>query len=166
MRRSEALKYVARELVVGEQFPARLVVEVTADGGHHAVLPEEGAHGVELAAVLALQRQQVAHLVVAVGDVDAGVAVEDLVAVEAQFARVGVHHGDAVPLLQKPRQGGLLVRAFPDVLRLDQADVVAVAADGARVIEQHLQEQVALVARQFDVEPGIVGEDASARRRA
>ena len=73
--------------------------------------------------VLALEREQVAHLVVAIGDVDAHVFVVDLVADEPQLARVGVHARRCrVRAAQVTREVRLLVRPLRDVLRLDQAD--------------------------------------------
>ena len=43
-----------------------------------------------------------------------------------------------------------------DVFRLDEAELAQFAADGARVIDQHLNEQIALIPRHFDDESGIV----------
>ena len=43
-----------------------------------------------------------------------------------------------------------------DVFRFDEAELARLAPDGARVIDQHLDEQIALVPRHLDDEPGIV----------
>jgi hypothetical protein len=50
----------------------------------------------------------------------------------------------------------LLVGAFRDVLRLDKGEVPPRATDRSRVIEQHLQEQIALIARRVYREQRIV----------
>ena len=84
-----------RELVAREYLPAALVVEVAADRRHHAVLQEQRADRVEPLAVLVLEREQIANLVVAISDVDAHVLVVDVVAEEPKLARIGMHELDA-----------------------------------------------------------------------
>ena len=132
------------------------MVEVAADRRDHAVLQEQRANRVEPPAVLLLERQQIADLVVAIGDVDAHVLVEDVVADEPQLARIGMHELDAAPRAVVLDEMRLLVGPFGDVLRLDEREVPAAAADRARMIEQHLQEQIALIARCVDREQRIV----------
>ena len=102
------------------------------------------------------QRHELAHLVVAIGDVDAHVLVEDLVALDAQFARVGMSDGEMVTARQIIAQHRLLVGTVMDVFRFDEAELARLAPDGARVIDQHLDEKIALVPRHFDDEARIV----------
>ena len=132
------------------------MVEVAADGRHHAVLQEQLANGVEPLAVLLLERQEIADLVVAIGDVDAHVVVEHVAFDEPQLARIGMHELDAALLAEVLDEMRLLVGTFGDVLRLDERQAPGRAADRARVIEQHLQEQIALIARRVDREQRIV----------
>ena len=99
---------------------------------------EQRANGVEPPAVFLLERQQVADLVVAIGDVDLHVVVKDVAVDEAQLARIRVYQLDAAPRSVVLDEMRLLVGAFGDVLRLDECQVPAAAADRARVIEQHL----------------------------
>ena len=156
-----------RQLLARQHLPAALVIEVAADRGDHAVLQEQRADGVEPLPVLLLEREQVAHLVVAVGDVDARVLVVDVVADEPQLARIGVRELDAASRCDSTRRGAT---ARPDLPRRTSArrarDAACRAADRARMIEQHLQEQVALIARRVDRQQRVVARAASARRRA
>jgi hypothetical protein len=66
------------------------VVEIAGQRGNHAVLAEEQPHGVQRPAELSLERDEVAGLVVAIGAVDADVAMEDLLAAHRELARVGM----------------------------------------------------------------------------
>ncbi len=98
-------------------------------------------------AILALERQQITDLVVSIRDVDPHVLVVDIVADQTQLARVGVRaarSSRACAVVLDERR--LLVRALRDVPGIDEAEVVARPED-AGVIEQHLQEQIALIAR-------------------
>ena len=65
---------------IGQQLPAALMVEIAGQGGDHAVLAEQQAHACQGLAQLALQRQEIADLVVAIGDIDPDIAIEDLLA--------------------------------------------------------------------------------------
>ena len=106
--------------------------------------------------MLLLERQEIAHLVVAIGDVDAHVLVVDVVADEPQLARVGMRKLDAAAGAIVLDEVRLLLRPFGDVLRLHEHEAPRAAADRARMVEQHLQEQVALIARRVDGEQRIV----------
>ena len=81
---------------------------------------EQRANRVEPPAVFLLERQQVADLVVAIGDVDLHVVVKDVAVDEAQLARIRVHELDAAPRAVVLDEMRLLVGAFGDVLRLDE----------------------------------------------
>ncbi len=110
-----------RELLARQHLPAALVVEVAADRRHHAVLQEQRANRVEPLPVLVLEREQIANLVVAIGDVDAHVLVVHVVVDEPELARIGVRELDAAARAVVVDELRLLLRAFGDVLRLDEA---------------------------------------------
>ena len=108
---------------IGQNLEAALVVEVADDRGDHAVLPKQESHRIERAADLLFQVDQLAHLVVAVSDVDPHVLVEHLIALDAQFAGVGMSDGQIVLARQIIAQHRLLVRPVMDVFRLDEAEL-------------------------------------------
>ena len=108
---------------VGQDLKAALVIEIANDRGDDAVLPEQKPHGIERAADLLFERHQLAHLVVAISDVDANVLVEDLLALDAQFTRVGMSDGQIVPVRQIIAQHRLLVGTVMDVFCLDETEL-------------------------------------------
>ena len=144
---------------IGQQLPAALVVEIAGQRGDDAVLAEQQAHARQLLAELALQRQEIADLVVAIGDIDPDIAIEDLLALDAELARIGMHGDEPVALRQVAAEHRLLVGPVMDVFGIDEADVAGVAAQRLGMVDQQLDEEVALVARQFDREIGIMGEE-------
>ena len=150
---------VPRESIIGQDLETALVIEVARDRGHDPIAGEQRPDRLERLAELALEREQVADLVVAVRDVDDRVLVVDLAIDERELARIGVPHVDPALRAEIRDEMRLLVGPFRDVLRLDQANVRARPADRARVIEQHLEEQVALVARQLERQSRVVRLD-------
>jgi hypothetical protein len=143
---------------VGQQLPATLVVKIADQRGDHAVLAEEQTDGVERPAELGFEGDEVAGLVVAIGDVDAYLAVEDLFASHRELARIGMDDGEAMALGKVAAERGLLVGPVMEVFRLDETKIAAGAADGLPMIDQQLDEQIALVTRQLDLPVGVVGE--------
>ena len=85
---------------IGQQLPAALMVEIAGKGGDHAVLAEQQAHAVERLAQLLLQRQEVANLVIAIGDIDLDIAIEDLLPLDAELARIGMDGDEPMALRQ------------------------------------------------------------------
>ena len=148
-----------RQLFAREHLPTALVIEVSADRRDHSILEKQCADRVEPLPVLLLERQQVAHLVVAIRDVDAHVAVVDVVAREPKLARIGMHELDTAPRAVVLHEMRLLVGTVGHVLRLDEGEIAPAATDGPRMVEQHLQEQVALIARGIDREQRIVARE-------
>ena len=144
---------------IGENLEGALVIEIADERGDHAVLPEQKPHRLERPADLPFEVDELAQLIVAVRDVDPQILVEDLVARHAQFARVGMSDGEAMLAGQEFAQHGLFGRSVMDVFRLDEAELARIPPDGARVIDQHLHEQFALVPRQLDDQLRIVRQE-------
>src|SRR3712207_3127909 len=109
--------------------------------------------------MLLLERQQIPDLVVAVRDVDARVLEEHVVADELELARIRVHELDAALRAVILDEVRLLFGTFGDILRLDEWQAAAAPPQGPRVVEQHLQEQIALVARRLDGEQRVVARE-------
>src|SRR5262249_46002779 len=64
--------------LVGENLPATLVIEITGERGNHAIALEQEPHAFERATELMFEGDELAGLVVAIGDVDRDVAIIDL----------------------------------------------------------------------------------------
>ena len=80
------------------------MIEVADYRGDHAVLPKQKSHSIERAAALLFEGDEFAHFVIAIGDVDPHVFIEDLIPPHAQFARVGMSDGQMVTARQKIAQ--------------------------------------------------------------
>ena len=144
---------------IGQDLEAALVVEVADDGGNHPVLLEQHAHAVERPAQLFFQFDEIAGFVVAIGDVDAVVAVIDVAVPDIELARIGVARDQLVALLDKVAEHRLFGRSAHFIFGLDHAQIAAGTADGTRVVDEKLHEQFALIARQLDFQFRIVRQE-------
>jgi hypothetical protein len=79
-----------RKSRVGEYLESALMVEVADEGGNDPILPKKNPHAVERMAALPLERDQVAHLVIPVGNVDPDILVIDFAVPDHEFAGIGV----------------------------------------------------------------------------
>ena len=154
--RKEAL----RERRIAEDLKTALVVEIAHGGGDHAILPEQQAHRLQRTAEFLLQRDDVARLVVAVGDVDDAVLVPDLAVADIEFGRIGVRDGEAERAFEAALEDELFVDPVLGVLAFDEGEAAFGPPEGARMVDEGLHEEIALVARQFDLQAGIVREEA------
>src|SRR5258708_11245173 len=73
-----------------------------------------------------------------------------------QLARIGMSDSDAMARGNEFAEDRLLVGPLMNIFGFDETNVAAGPADRLRVIHQNLHEEVALILRQFDAEPGIV----------
>ena len=105
---------------------------------------------------LAFKRQEVARFVIPIYHIYRDILVEDLFALDAQLAGIGVDDGQAMALGKVRAQHRLFIRPFAYVFRFDEAEITTVASDGACMINQDLKEEIALIARQFNPQFRIV----------
>jgi hypothetical protein len=91
-------------------------------------------------------------------DVHALVAVVNVAVLDAQLARVGVRDRQVVTLGEVLAEDRLFVDAVFGIFWFNKAQAALRAAEGAGVVDQHLNEEVALIAREFDAQCRVVIE--------
>jgi hypothetical protein len=121
-------------------------------------LAEQQAHAVEGLASSRSSAVDLADLVIAMSDIDLDIAIEDLLPLDAELARIGMDGDEPLALRQIARlEDALLVGSVMDVFRIDEADLRRAASALAWSINSWTKRSCA-GRGQLDGEIGIMGE--------
>ena len=151
------------QLGVGEDLEATLLVEVSGDRGDDPILAEEHLDRLDVDA-FAFEGQQVAHLVIAIGQLDRLVAEVHLIAATGQLGRVGVEDLGPVAIVEVPGERLLLVGTRAGMGGLEEGDGAPGSADRLEVVEDVLHQEPWRISWP-GLEPSEPGVDAAEGRR-
>ena len=115
------------------------MIEIAGQRRDDPILAKQHPQRLDIHSRFALQRQQVADFVIAIGDVHRAVLIPNLAVADLEFRRIGMQDLQPVTPQVVFGQRGLLVEAGAGVFRLDEADMMPVAADRFEMVHQLLE---------------------------